>query len=115
MHVEYDPERYTNDFLSIADAIESAFPTLACDGNDRDILLRSRGVGVPRAKSFEITFVDAARASASASAAAGDAWYSALRSGRAPTPLEAIEVVERRVGDEAFMSDGEKSPTPRCS
>jgi len=113
VHVEYDPERYTNDFLSIADAIESAFPSLACDGNDRDILLLSRGHALPRAKSFEITFVDAARASASA--AAGDAWYSALRSGRAPTPLEAIEVVERRVGDEAFMSDIEKSPTPRCS
>jgi len=114
VHVEYDPELYTNDFLAVADAIESAFPSLACDGNDRDVLLRSLGIAKARANAFEITFVDGARASASATA--GDAMYSALRSGRAPTPLEAIEVVERRVGDGAFVSDGEKSPTtPRCS
>lgn len=115
IHVEYDEDAHTNAFISLADAVEEAFPRVLVDGNDADVMARTAGAGEgPRTGAFEVTMEGGLGASAvSEGASVGASLFSALKEGRPPTALEIIEALEREV-DAATLGLEDGPAGDRC-
>lgn len=116
IHVEYDEDAHTNAFISLADAVEEAFPRVLVDGNDADVMARTAGAGEgPRTGAFEVTMeggLGALSVSEGASVASSSL-FSALKEGRPPTALEIIEALEREV-DAATLGLEDGPAGDRC-
>lgn len=117
IHVEYDEDAHTNAFISLADAVEEAFPRVLVDGNDADVMARTVvGNEGPRIGAFEVTLEGGLGASGSeggSGSVASSALFSALKEGRPPTALEIIEALEREV-DAATLGLEDGPAGDRC-
>ena len=84
-----------NQFLSVADAVEDAFPRCVVDGNNDLVIGATDGA---RSGAFEVVICDAVGGEeALRGARAKDAVFSALREGRPPSALEILEAIESNV------------------
>jgi len=110
VHVEYDEARFLSAFLSVADAVEDAFPRVVVLGNDAEVM----GDALPRSGAFEVVIQTRETVDGDEGRArARDAVCSALRAGRPPSALEVIEALEGAL-DPSVLGVSSASVGDRC-